>query len=490
MVAFGERRLGAALLATSGLVLIGIALGRVVVETQGIDAATLPVLLGAVGALAAVAVMFIGPVACLAAIAALSVVPVLPKVGLLPRVDLSAADAFYAALVVWAALELLQRGDLRRATASLRIAPIVIFTGFAGLTLGYIAVVDPEAVSLSLVSWLRLVQTLSIAFLAVVFLRSSRDVRVVLAAVAIAGVISVAIGVTGGMADAEPGAAATRAGGVGVVGPNTLGLISGLLVLMAFLGPFGPRLLYRLPLVIAGGVGLVAAQSVGSLVGTSVALGLGLALARPQGPGVPGLRLVMAVTALVIALGVAYSVAAMVRPGNVPTSEGFESNSAYHRAVVGAAGLELAARNPVIGVGWRRSSDPKVLGDPEIGAELRTRFPDAKNSFFPDVQPTSVHNTYVQIAAELGLIGLLLLAVVLWTLARDTRRLIRRAAPGSETRRLLWFLAWGVVLILVWLNDNPLYGGQPETVVLTILVGAIAALGRERVLRPAHAGPR
>jgi len=41
----------------------------------------------------------------------------------------------------------------------------------------------------------------------------------------------------------------------------------------------------------------------------------------------------------------------------------------------------------------------------------------------------------------------------------------------------LWFMAWGLVLVAVWLNDNPLYGGQPEPVIPALLVGAIAALG-------------
>jgi hypothetical protein len=486
MVAFGERRLGLALLVASCLVLVGIVLGRAVVETQAIEAGTVPVLLGAAGALAAVAVMFIGPVVCIAAIPALSIVPFLPKLSTLPRVDVGAADAFYAALVVWTVLELLRPSGVRRAAGSLRSTPILLFTALSGLSLAYVAAVDPGAFDQSLVSWLRLIQTFSIAFLAVLFLRSVRDVRIVLAAVALAGLVTVVVGVGGGLTESDQDA--VRAGGVGVVGPNTLGLVSGLLVLMGGLGAFGPHLLHRVPLAIIGVVGLMEARSVGSLVGTSIALLLGLLLSRPQRANVPGLRAATAVTALVVALAVAYALAAAVRPGNVPTSDSFESNSAYHRAVVGAAGLELAERNPVIGVGWRRSSDPQLLGDPEIAAELRGRFPDAKADFFPDVEPTSVHNTYVQIAAELGGIGLAVLAFVLWTLGRDTRRLIQRAPPGSETRRLLWFLAWGVVLILVWLNDNPLYGGQPETVLLTVLVGAIAGLGRKAAHADSPAG--
>jgi hypothetical protein len=39
-------------------------------------------------------------------------------------------------------------------------------------------------------------------------------------------------------------------------------------------------------------------------------------------------------------------------------------------------------------------------------------------------------------------------------------------------------LALALVLILLWLNDNPLYGGQVETITLALLLGTLAALAR------------
>jgi O-antigen ligase len=314
-------------------------------------------------------------------------------------------------------------------------------------------------------------------------------VAIVFGAVALAAMVVVVIGSSGALTSAEAEYGRDERAG-GIIGPNSLGLVSGLLILMGFLGPFGRSLAYRVPLAAVGIVGLVTAESVGSLVGTGVALVLGLVLARQGGRDVPGYRLVMAIAALIVGLALAYSVAAVVRPSNVPTSEGFKGGSAYHRTVVGAAGVELAVRNPVVGVGWRRTSNQNVLGDPEIASVLRERFPDAKAEFFPDVRRASVHNSYIQIAAELGFVGLVFLAVVLWMLGRDTSRVIRRAPPGSPERRMLWFLAWSVVLILVWLNDNPLYGGQMETVLLASLIGAIAGLGSTLAPSPSQAEAR
>ncbi len=67
----------------------------------------------------------------------------------------------------------------------------------------------------------------------------------------------------------------------------------------------------------------------------------------------------------------------------------------------------------MIGAGWRQSSSPDVIGDREIAAEVRERFPDARGEFYPDVSPSSVHNTYVQILADLGLVGFALFAALL-----------------------------------------------------------------------------
>jgi O-antigen ligase len=231
------------------------------------------------------------------------------------------------------------------------------------------------------------------------------------------------------------------------------------------------------PLGIIGAVGLAQSQSVGSLIGTCVAVTLSLVLFNARRPTVVGLRVMQAVSALAIALALAYGLGSFIRPSNLPHSSAFQSSSAWQRAVVGAAGLEVAARHPLIGVGWRQSSQPHVIGDPEVMSSVRARFAGTKEEFFPDVKATSVHNAYIQVAAEMGLIGLALLGAVLFSLARDVRRIIRHVPQGTLTWRQLWYLAWGLVLILVWLNDNSLFGGQPETVALAAFAGMIAGVG-------------
>jgi O-antigen ligase len=455
------------------LVLLALVCGRLVVATEAFDADTGALALGAVGVLAAIALMFAGPVVTLAALVALSIVPLLPSLSVVAEVDVRPSDALYLPLLVWAMVRLMG-SRITRPTSALRGTPMLLFLGATGLSLLYVVVVDPGAVEKSFVSWLRFIQTLSLIFLGALFLRTTRDVNLLLAAMAIAGSVAVGVALIGGIGPESEGLG-TRGGGD--VNPNILGLISGLLVLMAFLGGLGPRLVYRLPLALIGAVGLVQSQSVGSIVGTSVALTLGLVLLHAHRGGVPGLRAAWALAGMVIALGAAYGIGSAMRPENLPHSEGFEQSTTWHRTVVGAAGVELAVRNPVIGVGWRRSSEPDVIGDPDLTRDVRARFQGTREAFFPDVEPTSVHNVYVQIAAELGLVGLVLLVAVLFTLGKDVRRLLRRIPRGTRAWTQLWFLTWGVVLVFFWYNETPLFGGQPETVVLAALVGAIAGLG-------------
>ena len=66
---------------------------------------------------------------------------------------------------------------------------------------------------------------------------------------------------------------------------------------------------------------------------------------------------------------------------------------------------------------------------------------------------------------------------MLGALARRISRVLERVPPGAPERAQLWFMAWGLVLIVIWWNDNPLYGGQSETVIPAVFVGAIAGIG-------------
>jgi O-antigen ligase len=230
----------------------------------------------------------------------------------------------------------------------------------------------------------------------------------------------------------------------------------------------------------------VLAKSVGAFVATGLALAVGASFAGRRTPLDRAARLVVA---LAIAGLLVFGVVQFLRPSATPTDPGFRESSTSQRIILGAAGLEVFERNPVIGAGWQRSSSPTVIGDPEIASELRSRFPAAKQGFFPDVNPASVHNTYVGVLADLGLIGFALFAAAIVSIGLGAQRVFERVR-GSELRPFARSSALGLVVILLWLNDNPIFGGQVETIVLAILAGALAAVGRQVGVAPPRTGAR
>ena len=110
-----------------------------------------------------------------------------------------------------------------------------------------------------------------------------------------------------------------------------------------------------------------------------------------------------------------------VRGDNPPV--GVETYS--QRTVLAYIGLRIFADNPVVGVGWQRSSRPEVF-EPYVD-DARTRFPDVVDLAFPaEGREWGVQNLYIQMLADAGVIGLVLL------LARRQRR--RSRSPGAPLR--------------------------------------------------------
>jgi O-antigen ligase len=457
------------------LALLCVALGRDVAAVGGAEPRFGPVLIGVAAAAALAVLVRIGPVFCLAVIGGLAAAGWLPVLGHFGAVDATLPDVFYAGAVAgWAAGTLKESADAAsRTRAGQRIAqlPAILFLAFAGLTLWHVQAVDPGGLDDSLVSWLRLIQTASLAWLAAVVLKTKKDLTVLLGAIAAGGSVGVLLAVQEAITDGGNPLADRYAG---ALGPNALGLISGLLIVLAVCGTPSPRWSLRMTLGLAGLVGLVLAKSVGAFVAIGITLALAVSFRARSAPLERATRVVVA---LAVAGILVFGVVEYLRPTSTPTDPGFRESSTSQRIILGAAGLEVFQRNPVIGAGWQRSASPTVIGAPEIASELRSRFPTAKNDFFPDVSPSSVHNAYVQILADLGLIGFALFAAAIASVGVGTHRMLGRTR-GSELWPPAWSSALGLVLILLWLNDNALYGGHADTIILGLILGTLAALAR------------
>ena len=109
------------------------------------------------------------------------------------------------------------------------------------------------------------------------------------------------------------------------------------------------------------------------------------------------------------------------RPRRRPAAVGVETYS--QRTVLAYIGLRIFEDNPVLGVGWQRSSRPEVF-EPYVD-DARARFPDVVDLAFPaEGREWGVQNLYIQMLADAGVIGLALL------LAR--RRRGPRRWPGAR----------------------------------------------------------
>jgi O-antigen ligase len=78
-----------------------------------------------------------------------------------------------------------------------------------------------------------------------------------------------------------------------------------------------------------------------------------------------------------------------------------------HHTLLAYIGYRIWRDHPIVGAGWQASTDPEVV-DPQLPAAHK-EFPDVAQLAFPTREHEwGVQNAYVQAAADLGLIGLLL----------------------------------------------------------------------------------
>jgi len=165
--------------------------------------------------------------------------------------------------------------------------------------------------------------------------------------------------------------------------------------------------------LVAGVLGMVLAGSVTAAAGLAVG-GAAVSLAA-RGRYTPSLRQLLALAAVVAV--VAGGVTAIrsealddflqfVGIRDDQQALGVESYS--QRTVLAYIGLRIFKDDPILGVGWQRSSRPDVF-EPYVD-DARRRFPDVDSLAFPAAgREWGVQNLYIQMLADVGAIGLVLL---------------------------------------------------------------------------------
>ena len=386
-------------------------------------------------------------------------------------VQITAVDVVFVVLVLqafftdtpWTVAQSRLAAPSRAAVALVALMAASVLVQYVGATS-----TDP-----SLTSWLRIAQAAVLAFLVGRLLTTPRAMTHAFIGLVAGGLVLVAqmlfdVISTGG--DPLTG----RFGGP--VNVDAAGLVAAAMVVVAVAYPALPSRI-RLSSLLAGLVGLFLAKSIGSLLSVAVVLTALAAGGNAQAGAVKALRGGVAIgVAAILGLGVLHSARSEV----LPSSDQFGSSTISHRIVVGAAGLDLFSRHPLVGVGWQRSASPEVIGDEGVNARLRERFPQVAPYFFPDITPASVHNAYIQVLAELGLLGGVIVAVLLGALIQAVRRLFKERVPGDEWYPVLVTVTALGGLVLLWWNENPLYGGQFETISFALAFGMLIALSRAR----------
>lgn len=379
-------------------------------------------------------------------------------------IDLRLLDLPFAVLALWAVVSRSRgRPAPHRSVGQQQLGVLLLVLG---ASLVPVLLRSTDSFVSGTVSWARFAQTMALVWLVPYAIRTTRDRDLLVDAISLVGTLSV------GHALLE----FVRHYGFnpayrldGVLGPNATGLVAGLLIVFALLDTRQRRLARRV-MGTVGVAGLILSQSVGAIVAVGLTLGIyGLRAVRRDSRREALIRPARAL----LLVGLVLALVSVVKPVNLPTSRYFERSSTAHRTILGLAGLEIFVRNPVLGVGWQRSSLPEVIGDPTISNELRERFTDANEVFFPDVTASSVHNAYIQILAEAGLPGLLALGFLMVTVVRRLRRIA--ANPGPDAARVRALMVAFVVVVLWW-NDNALFGAQPETVLAAMLLGMVASV--------------
>ncbi len=400
---------------------------------------------------------------CLVSVVAATIVGLYRVSVPLGPLDLRLSDAPLAVLMVWAVHRRGQNGRAaRNRVGQLPLALLLVVFG-ASLVASYGAI-EGEFLDL-VVSLARAVATFSLVWLVPYAATTPSDRLFVLRAFVLvaAGELAVAL-----FRAADAGFPERLRG---ENGPNAEGLIA-VLVLVAILNLPLFKARYRFLLGVLAVACLILTKSIASIAALMIVLGLlGVRAAAPRNPR--NEALVRPARAIVLLIG-AVLLVGTVRPQDLPTRSSFDSSSSASRVSLGYAGIRIFLGHPVLGVGWQRSSSPEVIGSAAVVDRVKARFSRVREDLLPGEESTvSVHNAYIQVLAEGGVIGLAVLLAALVLGRRGAKAVVARAGAEAAMARTIVAL---LVVILVWFNDNPIYGAQPETVMFAVFLGLLASV--------------
>lgn len=416
----------------------------------------------------------------------------LPSLMELGPLSVRYVDVIFGILICTVAARMAIRRGIAVSTEFLRLfAPVLLFLLYIGISLLMVPISAPDFFAASVAAYMRLVLTGSFALVFHMALRDQWDMRFFNKALIAFVVATIVVGtflVLAGIERGETKVLAGRSGGL--LGLGSFGLVSGLLVLYAFIkkDDSSCRRLEWITSLILGLIGLSLAKSIAPILATAGAVAVYLAAVRSRRCGLPGL-LRLAAIGTIMMLPAALALWTF-RSHDVSGFVNLSGGSFAQRFMLAYAGLQIFLDNPLTGVGWQASTAKAVIVSPDLSAAAMERFPGLPTHHF--LESVSLHNMYVQFLAELGIIGFSLFVWVFFRTRKSVARIVKDVPPESPYRVWAQFYALGLIFLLIWWNTNPLFGGQTETILaFTFLAGLanVAELEKRRVEDWAAATP-
>jgi O-antigen ligase len=223
-----------------------------------------------------------------------------------------------------------------------------------------------------------------------------------------------------------------------------------------------------------GALGLTLSGAMTGVAGVWLALGVTVLLARSHGLLLGRRAVAAAAIVAVVTAGTAVMRAEAIERfaefigiRDRVTDTGVQSYA--QRTLLAYLGARIWLDHPVAGVGWQASSEEWAYG-PYL-ADAHARFPDEPEEAFPSPErPWGVQTLYVQVLADLGVIGFAaLVALFVAGVAAAVRG--ARASPVP-----LAGLAWLLVAACVW-GGIGLIAGLPLAALTWIALGLACARG-------------
>ena len=342
-------------------------------------------------------------------------------------VTLRVSDGPLALAMAWAVHLRIQRGRVARNAVGQVMLVVVLLVLGASLVASY---GDTEGDFIDLVvSLLRAAATFSLVWLIPYTLRTAADRLFVMRSLVIAAAAQLAVALNEFVQKDLPDRLR------GDNGPNAEGLIAVVAILAVVNLPLF-KLRYRVLIGILAGTCLVLTKSIASIAALMIILGL-LGLRASTRRDSRSEALVRPLRVLVLIIGT-FLLVANLRPQDIPSQERFGRSSTAARLSFGYAGIQIFLEHPVLGVGWQRSSNPDVIGAPDVVAEVESRFSGLREGERPIDVGTTVHNAYIQVLAEGGVIGGLVLLAALAHGRRGRGRCWRARRPRPRWPGRSW----------------------------------------------------